>query len=126
MSGRKMTEDEKAAKRAAAIADHEAQLAAYIKRKVDAWPPLTDDQRDRIAILLRPAGSRLYATPAPDLAAIKEEQRVAQALADAKSLSAAVIACDVCDLPPAAHGLKFGHDWVPGRAEKIMRAEACA
>ncbi len=29
------------------------RLAEYIKRTVDAAPPLTEDQRDRLALLLR-------------------------------------------------------------------------
>ena len=32
-----------------------AKLADYIKRTVDAAPPLTADQCDRLALLLRPA-----------------------------------------------------------------------
>ena len=31
------------------------RLADYIKRTVDAAPPLTAEQRDRLALLLRPA-----------------------------------------------------------------------
>lgn len=36
---------------------HEARLAAYITATVDAAPPLTSDQRDRLALLLRGGGS---------------------------------------------------------------------
>jgi hypothetical protein len=32
-----------------------AQAADYIKRLVDSAPPLTDEQRDRLALLLRGA-----------------------------------------------------------------------
>ena len=32
------------------------RLADYIKLMVDAAPPLTAEQRDRLALLLRPAG----------------------------------------------------------------------
>jgi len=32
-----------------------ANLADYIKRTVDAAPPLTAEQRDRLALMLRPA-----------------------------------------------------------------------
>lgn len=38
----------------------EAKLADYITRTVDAAPPLTDEQADRLALLLR-------GTPAPEL-----------------------------------------------------------
>ena len=31
----------------------EARLEAYIRRTVDAAPPLSDEQRDRLAVLLR-------------------------------------------------------------------------
>lgn len=41
---------------ATARRDYAAEkLAAYIKRTVDAAPPLTDEQRGRLAQLLRPA-----------------------------------------------------------------------
>jgi len=33
------------------------RLAEYIKRTVDAAPPLTAEQRDRLALLLRPVGA---------------------------------------------------------------------
>lgn len=33
------------------------QLADYIKRTVDAAPPLTPEQRDRLALLLRGGGA---------------------------------------------------------------------
>ncbi|MGE9806927.1 hypothetical protein [Janibacter sp. G1551] len=34
-----------------------ARIADYIKRVVDAAPPLTPEQRDRLAVLLRGGGS---------------------------------------------------------------------
>ena len=34
-----------------------ARLAAYIRREVDQAPPLTGEQRDRLACLLRPRAS---------------------------------------------------------------------
>ena len=34
-----------------------ARIAEYVTRVVDAAPPLTPEQRDRIAALLRPAGA---------------------------------------------------------------------
>ena len=34
---------------------HAARLAEHITRVVDAAPPLTDEQRDRLAVLLRPS-----------------------------------------------------------------------
>lgn len=35
----------------------ELKLAEYIKRAVAAWPPLTNEQRDRLALLLRGGGA---------------------------------------------------------------------
>lgn len=35
--------------------DYVAERQAYIKRVVDAMPPLTQVQRDRLFVLLRPA-----------------------------------------------------------------------
>ena len=32
-----------------------ANIENYIRRTVDAAPPLTDEQRDRLAVLLRPS-----------------------------------------------------------------------
>jgi hypothetical protein len=41
---------------------NETKLAEYIKRVVDSAPPLTAEQRDKLALLLRPstAGERVY------------------------------------------------------------------
>lgn len=33
------------------------KLADHIARTVDAWPPLTPEQRDRLAVLLRGGGA---------------------------------------------------------------------
>ena len=32
-----------------------ARAEEYVRKLVDTWPPLTDEQRDRLAVLLRPA-----------------------------------------------------------------------
>lgn len=45
-----------------------AELAEHIERIVDAAPPLTPEQRDRLALLLRggaPPGSNRQAAPSP-------------------------------------------------------------
>lgn len=34
-----------------------AKLEDHIRKVVNGWPPLTDEQRDRLALLLRPANS---------------------------------------------------------------------
>ena len=36
-----------------------ARIAEYVARVVDAAPPLTPEQRDRIAALLRPTGGAI-------------------------------------------------------------------
>ena len=33
-----------------------AKLEDHVRKVVESWPPLTKDQRDRLAILLQPAG----------------------------------------------------------------------
>ena len=33
-----------------------AKLEDHIRKVVDGWPPLTDWQRDKLALLLRPGG----------------------------------------------------------------------
>ena len=38
-----------------------ARLEEDIREAVDAWPPLTAEQRDRLAAILRPAADRLRA-----------------------------------------------------------------
>jgi hypothetical protein len=38
--------------------DHQARIAEYVKRVVDAAPALSDDQRSRLTALLRPTGDR--------------------------------------------------------------------
>jgi hypothetical protein len=40
------------------------RLAEYIARTLETAPPLTPEQRDRLALLLRPAGQRTDASPA--------------------------------------------------------------
>jgi hypothetical protein len=44
---------------------NKADLDAHVRRIVDAAPPLSPAQRDRIALLLRPAlnGNRAWGTP---------------------------------------------------------------
>jgi len=100
----------------------EAQLEDYIRKTVDGCPPLSPEQQDRLVVLLR--GKPLRAEhPRPDLKAIEEARRSAQLLVEARALSNAVLACDVCDKPPAAHSGRYEHAWVPGRAERIMREQ---
>lgn len=66
-----------------------AKLADYIKRTVAEAPPLTSEQRDRLAALLRPARSSSAAPPgrrtgpqgtADPLSAVSTERRAEPAL----------------------------------------------
>jgi len=34
--------------------DRTTDLAAVVRAQVDTWPPLTDGQRERLSVLLRP------------------------------------------------------------------------
>lgn len=43
-----------------------AKLADRIAREIESWPPLTDEQRDRLATLLRPAGTTRVRRPKGD------------------------------------------------------------
>ncbi len=37
-------------------AAHTPVLIEYVRRLVETWPPLTSEQSERIAVLLRPGG----------------------------------------------------------------------
>jgi len=51
-----MTDAEKAARKAQREADQKARLAAHIKKAVDGFPPITDEQATKVASLLWPRG----------------------------------------------------------------------
>lgn len=91
-------------------------LEDYIRRTVDAAPPLTPEQRDRLAILLR--GQPPRRTPeTPSAAEIRRralEVDRAQAERDAKRQAAEILACAYCGHPPTAHDSHlFSHAWQP-------------
>ena len=107
------------------------RIAAYVEKSVAEAPPLTDAQRDRIAALLLPTSKgredaarrvRLRETEA-ETARLAEEHRHQYGLAEARRLAAAVMRCDVCNLPPEAH-VTGSHRWEPGRAERVIRETA--
>ena len=50
----KLSEEEKARRKAQRVADAKAELDAYIEKVVAEAPPFTQAQRDLIAGLLRP------------------------------------------------------------------------
>ena len=37
-----------------------AKTAAYIEKVLDGWPPLTDEQRTKLAELLKPVGGGVH------------------------------------------------------------------
>jgi len=95
-------------------------LAEHIRKTVDAAPPLTSEQRDRLVLLLR--GERLVPvlTFAQEDAAARRRREVEERQTrDAVRLARAVLACDVCDCPRFAHEDR-GHEWVPGRIDKVV------
>jgi hypothetical protein len=105
--------------------------ADYIAQTVAAAPPLSNEVIDYIAVLLSPQSG---AEPGPRIIsqAEAERQRIeterVTGLEAAKRLSASLMACDICDLPPEAHDAqqRYGafHEWQPGRAEKVMKRKA--
>lgn len=129
----RMTEEQKAARRAEREAKQKADIQAWAQKKAEELPPLTDEQIFKIARIMR--GDRVPPTPREPSAYELEQRRKAQeradALKEAERIAASMLACDVCGLPPVAHrmqqeysaGVGF-HEWVPGRAQRILRGEA--
>lgn len=113
------------ARRAAREAEQAAKLAEHIQAAVAACPPLTDVQRDRLATLLRPAGTDRYVAPR-EPSRQQQERAAARKLAarqteDAEKISRAVLACDVCNVPRFVHqNSSNDHEWVPGRVDRIV------
>jgi len=100
----------------------------HIRDLAANWPTLSREQKDKLRILLR--GDILPSGPyVPTPAEIERERKAkeqAARLKKAEDLAAAMVACDVCDLPPVAHHVQdryYGgyHEWQPGRAEKLMK-----
>lgn len=109
--------------------EFKAKIDAHVQKVLLAAPPLTDEQWDKIARVLRGApAERVPRQPSPyEL----EQQRIAQereeAIQFAERAAASMLACDVCNLPPVAHRVQsnYGavgfHDWQPGRAQKLLK-----
>jgi hypothetical protein len=101
-----------------------AKRAAYIARLVEEAPPLTDEQIDRLAVLLRPRDARGYrATRGPsesELRRRKEADERAKILHQLKQKALAITACHGCGLQPEEHNYQsaYGmgyHEWEPIR-----------
>jgi hypothetical protein len=98
----------------------------HIDRIVAEAPPISDERLDQIAVLLRP--NHVLTNRGPSPAQLERERQEAErqaAFKEASRMAATLMACDACDQPPEAHGfqnrLTLGfHEWVPGRAAKIM------
>lgn len=95
-----------------------------IARLVAEAPPLKPAQRDRIAVLMRGGEPKTV-----DVAALEKARRESEAasrVAEQKRFAESLTACDVCDVPLAKHHFPARtadwHDWVSGRAERLMGA----
>lgn len=110
-----------------------AEIDAYVTRVVAEAPPLTDEQRDRIAVLLRPAADGHDPRRALHIERALEAERKAweakakseASLKEARRFAASLLLCDVCSIPPEGH-YKKGHEWVPGRAERVLREKGAS
>lgn len=104
-----------------------AEVDEHMRDLIATWPPLTSDQKTKLRIILRgSAPPKPYAKTAIELEMERRAEAQRAQVKAAEDLAAAMIACDVCDLPPVAHTVQdryYGgyHEWVPGRAEKIMK-----
>lgn len=108
------------------------KIAEYVEREVAKAPPLRQDQINVIARALR--GEVVRDTPTPpsayELEQRKRRDAHAASIKHAEELAASMMACDACNLPPVAHraqsqhggGVGF-HEWVPGRAQRILKGE---
>jgi hypothetical protein len=103
-----------------------AEVDESLRELVANWPPLTSEQKCKLRILLRgSAPSKPYAKTPAELEMERRAEELRAQMKAAEDMAAAMIACDVCDLPPVAHTVQdryYGgyHEWVPGRAEKLM------
>lgn len=101
----------------------------YIFGILADWPEPTEQQARTIQYLLGPNGG---VGPAPrtgpseyELEQRRKDQEREDALKEARNAALALTACDVCNLQPEVHHIRKAqridmHDWVPGRAEKVM------
>lgn len=125
----RMTDEQKAARKAEREAKRKADMDAWVEREIAKIEPLTDEQLCKIVRIMR--GERVSPEPRVPSAYELEQRRQydeqAAALKEAERLAEAMLVCDMCDLSPAAHraqrhhGVVGFHDWVPGRAQKIMQ-----
>lgn len=86
-------------------------MEAHIRQVVSEAPPLTNEQRDRIALILRGDAPLPY-WPAPVEPTEQELQR-AKLTETAKRIAAELQACVICGTPIFVHPKVRGHEWEP-------------
>lgn len=94
------------------VSDYEH--SEWVAAIVAAAPPLSDDQRDRIASILR-CGSDLAYQPLVERQEIDEQFRHRQELAaEIKRAARDLQACAICGAPSFAHPYDhWKHEWEP-------------
>lgn len=115
------------AKKAVRVAEDKKRLESYVAKVVAEAPPLTPEQRDRLAMLLRGDGYVPSATirqERPEIIAIRNAET---ALAGARSaFTKALGLCRYCDLNEKVHyyqkdyGIGF-HDFVALTPEDVVK-----
>lgn len=105
------------------------RLDEYVARVVASFPPLSAEQIDRIAVLLR-GGPIPKQNREPSAADIERRQKEAEAEKEhqrVRKLAESITACDVCSVPLDKHAFAESsseiqsHKWQSGRADKILR-----
>jgi hypothetical protein len=101
----------------------------YFDKILAGWPEPTEKQIRTMHHLLGPTGG---SGPAPytgpseyELQQRQQAREREDALKKAQKAALALTACDVCNLQPEVHHIRRAqridmHEWVPGRAEKVM------
>lgn len=104
-----------------------AYLEAEVQRALATAPPLTDEQADRIAALLRPSSP-----PPPDLVAERRRDAEASRTRDrhgtfTREAARMAAACAICGTPDFVHPKGEGvHAWQPRTPDEITRAITAA
>lgn len=98
-----------------------ARLAEHIEKVVAQAPPITDAQRDRLAVLLY--GGVLPQKPRPETEnerrAREEREERDRKAKSIRDYAASLLACAICGIPEVAHRIQqtnsaLGfHDWQP-------------
>jgi hypothetical protein len=98
----------------------------YLGELLAEWPEPTAKQENLIDRLVFNVGPAPAAGPSEyELEQRRKAQAREDALKEARTAALALTACDVCNLQPEVHHIRRAqridmHEWVPGRAEKVM------